>query len=102
MIHQAGCVSLSGSEKCDVQIDVHSMYQQWNQHLKHSRNEFSGLGRMESGFSLRNHSCDFWSICQRLALFSATHQAAPVISTGTPRDAQQQGKYRTTPRMCIL
>lgn len=61
-----------------------------------------GLGRMESEFSLRNRSCDFWCICQRLALFSATHQAAPIISMCTPRDAQQQGKYRTTPRMCIL
>lgn len=43
-----------------------------------------GLGRMESEFSLRNRSCDFWSICQRLALFSATHQAAPIISMCAP------------------
>lgn len=61
-----------------------------------------GLGRMESKFSLRNRSCDFWSICQRLALFSATHQAALIISMGIPRDAQQQGKHRMGPRMCIL
>lgn len=61
-----------------------------------------GLGRMESEFSLRNRSCDFWSICQRLALLSATHQAAPVISMSTPRGAQQQGKHRTGPRMCII
>lgn len=45
MIHQAGCVSLSGSKRCDVQIDVHSMCQQWNQYLKHSRNKFSGFGQ---------------------------------------------------------
>lgn len=45
MIHQAGCVSLPGSERRDVLIDVHSMYQQWNQYLKHSSNKFSGLGQ---------------------------------------------------------
>lgn len=45
MIHQAGCILLSGSERCDVLIDVHPMYQQWNQALNHSHDKFSGLGQ---------------------------------------------------------